>query len=58
MYSIKTTNSSKSFKNSAFAKFYNDGYCVDFVVVLLLNDSDKVYYDNEKVGIPNGKCAR
>lgn len=28
------------------------------IVVLLVNETGKTYYDNEKITIPKGKCAR
>lgn len=30
----------------------------DRILVLLINYDDKSYYDNQKIKIPSGKCAR
>lgn len=44
----------QSLKNSALVDFYDDGY----ITALLINNENKLYYDNEKINIPKGKCAK
>lgn len=44
----------QSLENSALVDFYDD----DYVVALLINNENKLYYDNEKINIPKGKCAK
>ena len=30
----------------------------DYIIALLINNENKLYYDNEKINIPEGKCAK
>lgn len=54
-----TSNSLKIFQtlepDMALAEF---GVFPNEVMVLLVNDEGKTYYDNQKISIPKGQCAR
>lgn len=39
-------------------EIYRDYDIADDVVTLLVNYDDKPYYDDQKIEIPNNKCAR
>lgn len=30
----------------------------EYIIALLINDENKLYYDNERINIPKGKCAK
>ena len=44
----------QSFENSALVDFYDN----DHIVAFLINDENKLYYDNERINIPKGQYAK